>query len=269
VIALPKDKATLIAGTACVAVLAGGWFALVSPALSQADETRTETQGVEASSESMRHQIPLLQAQLADITPRVQGLRDLGRKVTPTVDQPGLLDQLQSIASSAGVSSISNLTVGLPGLIDSPTPSTDRPVPAPDSTNLPGADASDEPTSVPTPGPAQPSVLASYEVSMTVTGSQPAVRQFVAGLQDGERLALVTRSDLSVDGDGNAKMQVRATMFLQQVDIEGLASQIEDLAAAGEAAQPSTDGQTPAPESTDDPATAPEPAQTTSPSAFG
>lgn len=226
---IPNDRKTLIAGGVTLALLAGGWFGAISPALGKNSEVAAQTETSEASSESMRARLPLLRAQLDGVAPRVSELRSLGERVTATIDQPVLLEQLRSIAQAAGIDNPRNVEVGLPSMITAPASPAASASAEGQTAEQTAADGED---SVSTPAPAASSVLASYNVTMEVRGSQPQVRAFLTGLQEGSRLIVVTSTSMQLDaGDGTATMRIQATYFLQQVDVEGLASQIEALVA--------------------------------------
>lgn len=226
---IPRDRKTLIAGGVTLALLAGGWFGAISPALGRNSEIAAQTEASEASSEAMRGRLPLLRAQLDGIAPRVSELRSLGERVTATVDQPVLLEQLRAIAQAAGIDNARNVEVGLPSMITAPATSASVEGQTAEQTALDGEDAPSAPS---TPAPVASSVLASYDVKMEVRGSEAQVRAFLTGLQEGSRLIVVTSSSMQLDaGDGTATMRIQATYFLQQVDVEGLASQIEALVA--------------------------------------
>jgi Tfp pilus assembly protein PilO len=240
---IPRDRKTLIAGGVTLALLAGGWFGAISPELGKNSELAAQTEASEASSEAMRGRLPLLRAQLDGIAPRVSELRSLGERVTATIDQPVLLEQLRAISQAAGIDNPRNVEVGLPSMITAPVaPAASASVEG-QTAEQTVVDGEDTPSA---PAPAASSVLASYNVTMEVRGSQAQVRAFLTGLQDGSRLIVVTSTSMQLDAsDGTATMRIQATYFLQQVDVEGLASQIEalvakDAPAAGPEAAPET-----------------------------
>lgn len=225
---IPSDRNTLLAGAATVAVLAGGWFGLISPAMAHHGELTAQTEASESSSSSMRARLPVLRAQLDGIAPRVDELRTLGERVTATIDQPVLLEQLRAIAAASGIDGVRNVEVGLPSMVTAPAAPT-SPVSAEGMTAEDTAAAADPDDPLGTPPPSAAAVLASYNVTMEVRGSQAQVRDFLTGLQQAPRLVVVTSSSMQLSADGTATMRIDATYFLQQVDVEGLASQIEAL----------------------------------------
>ncbi|WP_251151317.1 hypothetical protein [Cellulosimicrobium sp. Marseille-Q4280] len=227
---IPRDRKTLIAGGVTLAILAGGWFGAVSPALAHHGDLSAQTQASESASQSMRSRLPLLRAQLDGIAPRVNELRSLGERVTATIDQPVLLQQLGAIAQAAGIDGVRNVDVGLPSMVTAPvapaaTASAEGQTAADTAEVVDGAGDTD-PLSAPPPAAA---VLASYNVTMEVRGSQAQVRDFLTGLQEASRLVVVTSSSMQLSDDGSATMRIEAVYFLQQVDVDGLASQIEAL----------------------------------------
>ncbi|WP_146837996.1 hypothetical protein [Cellulomonas hominis] len=238
---IPRDKGTLAAAGATLVVLTAGWFGLLAPTLAEHAGLVAQTQQADASSQEMGRKLPALRSELDDIAPRVDSLRELGQRVPSTIDQSALLRQLEDLAAASGIPSVRLTNVGLPTMVESPAAVVpDAIATAAPGADLPSASDTEESTSgkgepeLPT-SPAASAALASYEVTMEVAGSEPQVRDFLAGLQSGERLALVNTSALQVLEDGTATLQLKATFFLQQVDVEGLASQIEDLLARGTA----------------------------------
>lgn len=223
---IPRDRNTLLAAGATFVVLTGGWFALISPALAHHGELVTQTEASQSSSNSMRARLPMLRAQLEGIAPRVDELRTLGERVTATIDQPALLEQLRAIAAASGIDGVRNVEVGLPSMVTAQSAPT-SPVSAEGMTAEDVAGDLDDPLGSAPPSAA--AVLASYNVTMEVHGSEPQVRDFLTGLQQAPRLVVVTSSSMQLSADGTATMRIDATYFLQQVDVEGLASQIETL----------------------------------------
>ena len=198
------QRTTMIALAATVVVALGGWFGLISPQLDARSDIQAERASVDDSIQEMNSRLPVLMTQLEDITPQVEVLRDLSAKVPPAIDQPTLYADISQIAADAGISSIDNIAVSVPQMV----------------TGQEGSEGDVENEG--------PTVLAAYTLTIQLRGNYGQVAKFLQGLGDAPRMSEVTYT--SVAGEGSeATATVRATLFLQQVDAEGLASQIEAL----------------------------------------
>ncbi|WP_156250989.1 hypothetical protein [Pseudactinotalea terrae] len=220
---LLKDKTTVLAAIGCLAVAGGGFLGLISPQQDQKAELTQTLQAQEQSNLSLDQQLPLLKARLAGITTQIDALRDLSARVPSQIDQADLYDQLGAIAATAGISEVTNLSISVPQMVQA-TPDEG---PAPDDGD--GGDAPAAPTT-----PAATPVLAYYDLSMSVRGSTEQVLAFLDGLRDAPRINVVSSSSIAADEDA-VTLNINTRMFLQQVDVEGLAAQIEALAGTAQA----------------------------------
>jgi len=223
---LLKDKTTVLSAIGCLAIVGGGFMGLISPQQDQKAELAETLQSQEQSNLSLSHQLPLLKARLAGIASQIDALRDLSARVPSQIDQAVLYDQLGAIAAGAGISEVTNLSVSVPQMV----PATQGEQPAPSDDDLDTAEPA-APTS-----PAAAPVLAYYDLSMSVRGSTEQVLAFLAGLRDAPRINVVSSSSISADEDA-ITLSVNMRMFLQQVDVEGLAAQIEALAGTADEAE--------------------------------
>lgn len=233
----------LPAGAVTAAVVAAGWFLLLSPAQTAQEGLQEQVSMVTAQNATVEGRLPGLKTELAGIAPQVQSLRDLSAQVPSQIDLPVLFDQLNAAAAQAGISGgVTNVTVSVPSVVtttdgaDTTTGTTTTTAPAatpaatPDATTEPGTDASGE-TSTSSTAAAPTSVIASYTVSMQVTGDPSQVVAFLGALASGGRLSVVKTTSVDVDDDGVATATVETLFFLQQVDVDGIATQIEALTA--------------------------------------
>lgn len=224
---IPQDRRTLLACAAAGVIVAGGWFGLLSPALSDHASIAAQRATLESANEQMKARLPALQSQLADIAPRVDELRALGARVPAAIDQPALLQEMQAMAAASGMEAAHNVAIGLPTMVEvNPGAAAPLPGPGPADDPLSAADL-----------PEQKAVIASHSVQIEVRGSEAQVRDFLVNVQNSSRLVIVNTSGLQVAKDGTATMRISATYFLQQVDVDGLASQIEALVARGHGGQ--------------------------------
>ena len=219
-----KEGLAGFAGVALVAVT--GYFALISPQQSATADLRDQAAAVEQSNQGMSSQLPALKAQLGTISGSVSALREVAAQIPAKLDVPDLYAELADAAAAAGLPATDiSPTVSPPMLITA----TGATSPDPDAGDAgEGADTSSGAAGTTT----ESATIASYEVSMAVKGSLSQVIAFLNALDDAPRLSVIGSSSVTVS-DGEASLNIRALYFLQKVDVEGLAQQIEALTAGG------------------------------------
>lgn len=255
-------KPTLLGAVASVVTAAGAYLLAISPQAVATAELRTELESARSANEASAAQIPTLKAQLADISGDVQALRALSQQVPPSIDLPALYAELDTVAAQVGGGvKVTNVSVTVPSLL------TADPAAAPAATDPATADLAD-PNAAATvdpnaatdpnatgetaagPNPAPAAVLASYEVTMTIEASPEQGAAFIKALGRTKRLNVVTTSGVSGGSEAEGgTLNVTATFYLQQVDVDGLAAQIEALASGQGVIAPGSDP-IPAPEET-------------------
>jgi len=220
----------IMLGVAGAAVaVAAGWFLLLSPQMEDTAAIHAETTERQSVNDTNAAQIPILQARLADMSEDVEMLREMSRQVPPNVDLEAFYRQIADAAAVAGVS-VTNTTVSAPALIGANA----RQQPAANE----GDDAAEGGTAA--QAPVVQAVLASYRVTMQVSATPQGAVAFLAEMENMERLSVVGSTNLTAGRDGEpGTMTVTATFYLQHVDVDGLAEQIEVLAAGAHGAAPS------------------------------
>lgn len=151
-----KDRRQLliVAVIACVAVLAAGWFLLVSPTRAKAAELHDQAAQQQSANTSLLSQISMLRT-LARQLPQQQAEVDkLLQKVPTNADLPALIRQLSDIASKAQV----DIAVLTP----------QRPAPLPGLTGVQGLD-----------------------LAITAKGDYTQLEEFLLGLESMPRAFLV------------------------------------------------------------------------------
>lgn len=235
----------LVGGAGAVAILAAGFSLLIPPQNAALSDKQDALATVQASNERAELQIPKLKSQLKDIAPKVDQLRALAAQVPPDIDQATLFNELSAAAAQAGLSGLSNESISLPTLVKNAQSSASA---STDSTDATTADATVDSTPAPTPaatadaatssgaGDASAaasadaaSVIASYDVSMSATGTTDQVVAFLRALGSTKRLNVPSSCTLQVGADGTATLTLTTRFYLQKVDVDGLASQIETL----------------------------------------
>ncbi|XBH22902.1 hypothetical protein V5R04_06725 [Jonesiaceae bacterium BS-20] len=203
-----------------------GWVTLIGPQLEATSVARDELSFTQTQNATMAAHAPALQAQLTSVAPRIAELYELSARVPNMIDQPELIRQLHTIAKDSGVTSLQSIEVGLPQPVANV-------VPEEQSQELPMPSVEDaEQAGQPEAPQVETAAIAQYNVTMRVNGSPDSVNKFVTNLRTGPRLSVVTRTSVDIGQDGVATSSVSATFYLQQVDVSGLASQLQDLLIA-------------------------------------
>lgn len=217
-------KPTMLGAAAVAVTMVAGYLLLVSPQAGANATVQAQLDGQAESNAAASAQIPILKAQLENITGSVDGLRTLSGQVPPTIDLPELYRELDAVAASVGGGvAVISVSVTVPALITS----TAAPALAEGTTADPNATAAPAPV-------ADSAVLASYSVNMDVKATPTQAAAFIKALGATKRMSVIASSGVTAggEGDNDGTAHVSATLFLQQVDVDGLAAQIEALAAA-------------------------------------
>lgn len=228
-----KDKPTAIAALVAVALGAGGYFGLISPQQTDKADLADQLRSQQETNERLKAQLPTLKDRLQGITGQVDALRELSARVPPQIDQGTLYQQLRDLGAQAGVEELTNISVSVPQMVQTPTapaaPAQDDLDAELDAELTDGTDPAEQPADPGQAPTASGPVLAYYDVSMSVRGTSDQIVAFLAALRDAPRISIVSSSSLSGDAESST-LNISARMFLQQVDVDGLAAQIEQLA---------------------------------------
>jgi Tfp pilus assembly protein PilO len=170
----------------CLAIMAAGWFLLISPKRGEATELRAQTATQEAANAQLRTQLQILQAQAKDLPKKQADLARVAAKIPDNASLPTLIRALTKASTSAGVQLVS-VTPGPPVLVEAPA----APVAA-----APAPDAA-APADAPATAPAAPAAgaagsLASISLAMNVVGGYFEIEQFLANIEDLQRAVRVT-----------------------------------------------------------------------------
>lgn len=229
-------KPTLLGAVAYVLTAAGGYLLLINPQATTTADLRTQLDSARAANEASAAQIPALKAQLEDISGDVEALRALSQQVPPEIDLPTLYAELDAVAASVGGGvKVTNVSVTVPSLLTTTTATAADPAADPNATTAttdPSTtqDAGAPPAAQDSAEPA--AVLASYEVTMTVEATPEQAAAFVKALGETKRLNVVSTSGVSGGSEEEGgTLNITASFYLQQVDVDGLAAQIEALAS--------------------------------------
>ena len=256
----------IIIAATIVAVLVLGWVVGISPVLGQITQANTELQAVNAENQAHQIQLDALKTQYESMPELRKELAELQLAAPQTADIEGFLDDLQSLASAAGVT-ISTVTIGeatLYGMSVDGTPVVQAA--APPATTEEGTDTTTEGTAAvaptaPTSGAAilAPSAalkdkLYTLPVSFSVSGPTDGVAKFILGCQIGPRLFLLTTWSLSGIDAGSATSSGEGFIYVVQDPAAGTLEPYDPNAESD-----------PTPDSTPTPSESPTPTPTESP----
>ncbi|WHP17782.1 hypothetical protein [Cellulomonas sp. ES6] len=203
------------AGVLSAGLMAGTWFLGVSPALSDASDTRIQTESVEAQNAGLQAKLDALVADAPNLSQYEAQLETLRAGIPTDADLTEYLRRIDEVAAARGVT-VTSVTPGVPtGVVPSQSQLDGSAAPADGAAPTDGATATPAPSA--TPGTeqdeAQSQALAqamaelasqldgfqAVPISLTVMGSFPATTGFVGDLQSADgRLLLVT--DVTVTG---------------------------------------------------------------------
>lgn len=163
----------------CLLVLAAGWFMLVSPKRSEADDLRVQAATQVTANAQLETQLAVLKAQAKDLPKQQAKLAAVAARIPDNPALPALVRALTTAATSAGIELVS-LTPGAPAVAGAAAPGA--PV-------APGAAG---------PAPAGTAgQLAVIPLSLSVVGGYFQVEQFVSNLENLPRSARITALTLS------------------------------------------------------------------------
>lgn len=242
-------KSTWIGGTAFLAVvmMALAWFLLVAPVLATADDTRVQTESTEQQNAILQQKVDELKAEFEHIDDYKADLAEIATQITPTLDLAPYIDSLDAVAEDNEVTLISvepqapyGVTVaeGSQAAVTTSTgeASTEAPAPAPSATAGEGeaAPAAEEPTTT-----AAPAGMTAVPVRITTVGTYQDSMKFLDGIQNDQRLFLVTALEGTVQED-SAESGGRPETELGDVElvVDGFIYVLPSLAASVEGDEP-------------------------------
>ncbi len=228
-------KWSLMAAVLVVAIVAAGWFLLVSPKRGEAVELRDQAISQEEANERLLVDLAVLKDQQAQLPKQRAELAVMRKQIPDNPALPTLIRNLTESGRKVGVS-IDSMAPAVPvavaqPLVVAPTTTTD---PATSTDTSSSSDSSTESTdsSATTPVvPAAPPAPSLYQVPLTldVTGSYFELEQFINKLEGLKRSFLVTgftvapaATESAATGDstgstgstGDLTIKIQARVFL-------------------------------------------------------
>lgn len=165
------------AAAASVGVLAAGWFLLVSPQQSNAEDINAQADRVAVANQAAESQIAQLKAQYSDLPSLQSKIASIRTRIPQTPDEPSLLRQISKVAKASGVTLVS-IQLQTPGVIAS------------GQAGAAAAKGDSNPLSA-------PGAVSSIPISMQVEGTFANTRLFLNAVEGMQRAMLVTGLDIS------------------------------------------------------------------------
>ena len=209
-------KWSMMAAILILAILAAGWFLLISPKRGEAAELRTQGVTQEDANARLTQQISVLQAQQSDLPKQRARLAVFKTRIPSNPALPTLIRDLTAAGRKVGVT-IDTMAPSLPVVVAGVLPVAAPVAPAADAsaTESSGTTAETAPVTPVAPVVAAPS-LYQVPLSLTVTASYFELEQFVNKLEGLKRSFLVTgftvgapSGDAATDGDLTLTLQGR------------------------------------------------------------
>jgi Tfp pilus assembly protein PilO len=207
-------NAALLGALLIVVVAVAGWFFVLSPRLSQADDITLQAQDVTNTNISLQHRYNETLKQAATATSAASDAQALFSTMPQKADLPDVLTQISDAAARAGIkpSDISTISTTVPQSV--------------------GAGAASG-----TAGATTGVNLAQMQLSMTVNGKQQQLLDFLTNLQSLDRAILITSNELSSSVTRDAKgrdvtsqtLTVAGSMFVLQSQLPDLVTKVQEL----------------------------------------
>lgn len=174
---LKKWVALTVVG--CLAIMAAGWFLLISPKRSEAAELRTQAASQVSANRTLETELQVLKAQAAELPKEQAKLAAVAAKIPDNPALPGLVRALLEASASSGVELVS-IAPGQPVLVAPAVQAAPVAPAAGQAAPAPGAAAPATP-GAPVPSPA--GQLANIPVAINVVGDYFEVQQFMDALE--------------------------------------------------------------------------------------
>ncbi len=179
---------TWVAGTVLTSVLlaAGGWFLLISPQRSSAEEIRSQTESAAQSNAVLEVEIAALKRQHESIAEFRAALAEARLAIPADAEIASLLRQIDAVAVSTGVTLIS-VTPGAGASVTLVAVPSDEPAAPAEADGEGEATEGSEPAPDATATPEVPAIDGLYGIPLAidVIGSYEATTAFLAQIQTG------------------------------------------------------------------------------------
>jgi len=201
-----------------VVLVAAGWFLVAQPQLAAAATANQSLAGVQSQSAATQATITHLIAEQKKLPELTKDLAALRLSIPGGAESSAYINGLNALAASAGVT-ITDITLDDPVAYTSPAAAA---APKPGASPSPSPTPSPSATKAPAPTgwtpPSDPRITAAnfvaIPVSVTTIGDWPTTLAFIHGLQNGQRLFLVTGIATDVETDGSLKAAVKGYIYV-------------------------------------------------------
>jgi type IV pilus assembly protein PilO len=186
----------------CLAVLAAGWFLLVSPKRDEAAQVRDDVDSQNSTNAGLQSQLAMLKVQAKTLPAQQARLALVSAKIPDNPALPSLIRALSKAADDAGIELLS-LSPGLPMAVAAPAAAPVTPAAGGTTAGSPVASA---PTGTTTPTGTAPSgatagVLSSIQLNINVAGGYFQIEQFFDRLENLMRATKVIGFSLAPGGN--------------------------------------------------------------------
>jgi Tfp pilus assembly protein PilO len=183
----------------CLAVLAAGWFLLVSPKRADAAGLRAQAAEQVSANAQLETQLQVLKAQAKDLPKQQAKLAAVAAKIPDNPALPRLIRALTSAASAAGVELVTvtpgNPVVVTPGRATAPVSPSAAGAAA--TAAAPAAQTAAAPAAAPAGAASAAGQLASVPLTLNVAGGYFQIEQFLANLENLPRSLRVSNVTLT------------------------------------------------------------------------
>ena len=222
---------------AAFAILAAGWFLLVSPKRSEAADLQTQAASQVSANQQLSTQLDVLKAQAKELPKKQADLAKVAAKIPSNPALPALVRALTAASTSAGVEFVS-VTPGTPAVVAAPAAAPAAPAGGAAAPAAAPAAAAGTPAA---PAPASPAgTLASIPVSINVVGDYFEVEQFIANLENLPRALRITNLALAPGQGPKAASAAGAAASTSTEDGRSLTSTITGSVFMAAGAAPAT-----------------------------
>lgn len=164
----------------CLAILAAGWFLLVSPKRGEAADLRAQAADQVATNDKLKTELQVLKAQAKELPAEQAKLAAVSTKIPDNPALPGLVRALLEASTATGVELVS-IAPGQPELVAPVAPAAPAAPAAGQAAPAPAGSAPGAAAATPPPGPA--GQLANIPVAINVVGDYFEVRSFMDALE--------------------------------------------------------------------------------------
>lgn len=176
----------------CLAIMAAGWFLLVSPKRTEAADLRVQAAEQQSANSQLETELQVLQAQAKELPKEQAKLAAVAAKIPDNPALPSMVRALLEASTRTGVELVS-VAPGEPELVAPAVPAA--PAAPAAGQAAPAEGAAPAAPGAPAPGPA--GQLASIPLSVNVVGDYFEVQAFVAALEELPRALRVHTLNIS------------------------------------------------------------------------